>query len=86
MKRGDVRKAVEAARRLGTADGGLEEVRGAFLALLDQRGYFVGTSEQIDASLREIQDVGPGFDLYDLAEALAARDVHSSQLAPFRRR
>ena len=73
MRRGDVREALGAARRLrrSPAEGArLEVLREAFLALLDRRGYFVETPAQIEASLREIREVGPGFDLYDLVEAL----------------
>ena len=83
MKRGDVRGAAEAARRLG--DPPAEGLRGVFFALLDQRGYFVKSAEQIAASLREILEVGPGFDLYELSAALAAA-AGWPELAPFSRR
>ena len=50
-------------------------LRSSFLALLGRRGYLVKSPEEVARSIREIRDIGPGFDLYDLAEALAACDV-----------
>lgn len=47
----------------------------AFKRLLDRRGYFVGTAEQLADSLEEIKWVGPGFDLYELARSLARYDA-----------
>ena len=81
MRRGDVRGAVEAARRLGGAlrGGPANGLRRAYLELLDQRGYFVRTPEQIAASIREIREVGPGFDLYELSDALRIEEmIHGS--------
>ena len=75
MKRGDVRGAIEAARRLGEALPWGNGLRGAFLALLDQRGYFVKSPEQVAASIREIRDMGPGFDLYELSDALRIEEM-----------
>lgn len=46
----------------------------SFLKCLDRRGYFVSTSEEIAASLNEIRDVGAGFDLYEMARAMAQFD------------
>ena len=45
-----------------------------FKLLLERRGYFVDSPENLAASLKEIQAVGPGFDLYDLARSLARYD------------
>jgi len=47
----------------------------SFKQLLQRRGYFVETPDQLSASLREIQDVGAGFDLFDLARSLARYDL-----------
>jgi hypothetical protein len=44
-----------------------------YVRLLESRGYF--TAERIDGSLREIQDVGAGFDLFDLSSGLARCDA-----------
>jgi hypothetical protein len=85
LLRGEAREGAETARRLGEAlhrqeadVAGLERLRGAFLDLLRERGYFVKTPEDVATSVREIRDVGPGFDLYDLSDALAACDVAAS--------
>ena len=75
MRRGDVRGAIEEARRLGDALPRGNGLLGAFLVLLDQRGYFVKSPEQIAASLREIRDMGPGFDLYELSDALRIEEI-----------
>ena len=75
MKRGDVRGAIEAARRLGDALPRGNGLRGAFLELLDQRGFFVESPEQVAASIREIREVGPGFDLYELSDALRIEEM-----------
>lgn len=81
IRRGETGPAIEAARRLGRRihessddDGGLEDVRPAFLALLDLRGYLVRTAEDLAGAIQEIRDVGPGFDLYDLSAELCALD------------
>jgi hypothetical protein len=77
LLRGEAREGAEAARRLGEAlhrqeagVAGLERLRAAFLSLLRERGYFVKTPEDLATSIREIRDVGPGFDLYDLFDCL----------------
>ena len=46
----------------------------SFKRLLHRRGYFVATPAQLAASLEEIEAVGEGFDLYDLARTLAHYD------------
>ena len=46
-----------------------------FKRLLHRRGYYVETPAQLSASLDEIERVGEGFDLYDLARSLAAYDA-----------
>ena len=80
MKRGEAREAVESARGLGDIlhrldDAAVEKLRAAFLSLLRVRGYFVTTPEDVAASLREIKNVGRGFDLFDLLDALGATNV-----------
>jgi hypothetical protein len=47
----------------------------SFKKLLHRRGYFVATPAQLTASLDEIEAVGEGFDLYDLASNLARFDA-----------
>ena len=47
----------------------------SFMRLLQRRGYFVATPAQIAASLKEIEDIGEGFDLFDLARSLAHYDA-----------
>ena len=47
----------------------------AFKRLLDRRGYYVDTPTRLAASLTEIDAVGAGFDLYDLAKSLARYDA-----------
>ena len=46
-----------------------------FKRLLHRRGYYVDTPAQLSASLDEIEAVGKGFDLFDLARSLAAYDA-----------
>jgi hypothetical protein len=43
----------------------------AFRTLLRRRGYFVDSPSQVSDSLREIAEIGAGFDLHDLATTLA---------------
>jgi hypothetical protein len=45
-----------------------------FLFLLGRRGYFVSGPAETRHALREILEMGPGFDLYDLAAAVARCD------------
>jgi hypothetical protein len=45
-----------------------------FKRLLHRRGYYVDTPARLSVSLGEIQAVGEGFDLFDLARSLAAYD------------
>jgi hypothetical protein len=47
----------------------------SFKRLLDRRGYFVATPAQLASTLDEIEGVGEGFDLYDLASSLARYDT-----------
>ena len=76
---GETRSALDVAVELKAdlrRDGpGFDRLRRAFVGLLGRRGYLVSTPEEIRSSIAEIRDVGPGFDLYDLLEALAALDV-----------
>lgn len=46
-------------------------LREAFARLLERRGYFVRTPQELTGSLREILAMGAGFDLFDLARALS---------------
>jgi hypothetical protein len=71
----DARRAVEALRPLGPPTPGLARALWtSFLALLGRRGYFARSPGEIEASLREIGEVGEGFDLYDLARSLCRYD------------
>jgi hypothetical protein len=47
----------------------------SFKRLLHRRGYFVTTPAQLATSLDEIDAVGEGFDLFDLARNLARYDT-----------
>jgi hypothetical protein len=47
----------------------------SFKRLLWRRGYFVATPAQLGKSLEEIEAVGEGFDLFDLARTLAHYDT-----------
>jgi hypothetical protein len=89
---GDTVTAIAECRTLGRAlwDGkpgriSLDEIGEAFRTLLHRRGYFVSTPSDLASSLLEIHVLGEGFDLYDLAQALAALDtivVGCLKLAP----
>lgn len=46
----------------------------AFTEFLGRRGYYVETPREMATSLEEIFVLGPGFDLYELARALARCD------------
>jgi hypothetical protein len=52
----------------------LSSVWEPFLYLLERRGYFVSGPAETRHALREILEMGPGFDLYDLAAAVARCD------------
>jgi hypothetical protein len=74
--------ALEAVHRLTNelretgADGAdLGSAWDAFVGLLERRGYYVATPEELAASLDEIRSVGGGFDLYELAAGLAGYDA-----------
>lgn len=47
----------------------------SFKRLLHRRGYYVGTPAQVETSLKEIEAIGEGFDLFDLAQSLARYDA-----------
>ena len=53
---------------------GMAAISSVFLSLLRVRGYFVETPEEVAASLREIESVGRGFDLFDLFDALRPKE------------
>ena len=46
-----------------------------FIALLGRRGYFVGDLTETRNALEEIEAMGEGFDLYDLAASLSRCDT-----------
>jgi hypothetical protein len=82
---GEILHAMEAAEPTEAAAvlGRLTECRGINLArmwisfkrLLHRRGYFVATPAEVEMSLAEIEAVGEGFDLFDLARGLARFDA-----------
>jgi hypothetical protein len=88
MKAGDGSAALEALSR--SLNGKALPVRherdlwASFLILLDKRGYFTGSPDQLETAFGEIAQVGEGFDLYDLARRLARydADVHGSPSFP----
>lgn len=47
----------------------------SFKRLLHRRGYFVGTPAEVESSLQEIEAIGEGFDLFDLARGLSRLDA-----------
>lgn len=53
----------------------LDQAWERFKQLLQRRGYYVETPAKLSASLKEIEEVGAGFDLYDLARSLARYDL-----------
>lgn len=81
---------LEAAARLDETGGDsyLHDVWNSFIDLLRHRGYYVSTSIEIRGALEEIRAVGPGFDLIDLATAVAHCDATISERVgvPTRRR
>jgi hypothetical protein len=86
MESGDTQRAIASirdlarelwARKVGSfSPDGLET---AFQALLHRRGYFVSTPSDLSASLADIQALGEGFDLYDLARSLAELDTVTTE-------
>lgn len=57
----------------------LQQAWERFKRLLERRGYFTSTRDELEASLNEIHDLGKGFDLFDLARGLARYDVAKSK-------
>lgn len=53
----------------------LKRLWDSFQSLLQRRGYFVDKPAELEVSLREIEELGEGFDLHDLARALARYDA-----------
>ena len=47
----------------------------SFKRLLHRRGYYVATPAEVESTLTEIEAVGEGFDLFDLARGLAHLDA-----------
>jgi hypothetical protein len=56
-----------------------ENLQGAYLELLRRRGYFISTPRELEESLAQIQSLGPGFDLYEVAQHLAALDTIAAE-------
>ncbi len=46
----------------------------SFLRLLERRGYYTAPPSELRRSLKEILDLGAGFDLYELGRSLAQYD------------
>lgn len=65
----------EALHAQGADELNLNNAWKAFKRLLSRRGYFVDTPAKLVASLKEIEQIGAGFDLYDLARSLARYDA-----------
>lgn len=55
--------------------GALGEVWDSFTLLLGRRGFFVSNASEIEGALDEIYATGLGFDLYELAAAIARCDA-----------
>lgn len=79
---GEVIPAVVALKQIAAstwrekaASGDLDVGPEAFLDLLRHRGYFVATAGEVAQTLEEIVGMGEGFDLHDLARALAEYDT-----------
>lgn len=86
LKAGDPSGASAALERLPEGpppeSAALKRLWASFQSLLQRRGYFVDTPAELEASLREIADLGEGFDLHDLARALARYDAAVSECGP----
>jgi hypothetical protein len=67
---------LEAATPSYRVDGvvSLSSVWEPFIRLLERRGYFVSGPAETRNTLQEILEMGTGFDLYDLASAVARCD------------
>lgn len=77
---------IRAGKRHPPGEAAAEAFRKTFFELLRRRGYFVASADQIQASLEEIAQVGEGFDLFDLARALAQYDMIITECRGLRRR
>ena len=85
MRAGEVLQAMEAAEpteaaavlgRLTVCQGlNLARMWTSFKRLLHRRGYFIATPAEVETSLTEIEAIGEGFDLFDLARGLANFDA-----------
>lgn len=53
----------------------LKQVWEPFLELLRRRGYFISSPQEIEGTLDEIFATGLGFDLYEVAAAIARCDL-----------
>jgi len=77
MEAAEPTEAAAVLGRLSHAGRGINLARmwTSFKRLLHRRGYFVATPAQVDTTLAEIEAVGEGFDLFDLARGLATFDA-----------
>ncbi len=86
LKAGDPGGASSALERLLEGPppeaAALKRLWASFQSLLERRGYFVATPAELETSLREIADLGEGFDLHDLARALARFDAALTECGP----
>jgi len=82
MSSGDAVRAKHTFDELETAAGSYGGTRAKslssawepFIGLLGRRGYFVGSLTEVRFALEEIESMGSGFDLYDLAASLSRCD------------
>lgn len=86
LESGETARAIATARDLTASlwerkqgEAPPSALREAFLDLLRRRGYFVSTPDEFATSLMEIESLGEGFDLHDLARQLATLDLVASQ-------
>ena len=82
MHSGDTLRARQAIRTIRnslwerkTTPFAFEGLLEAFRTLLRRRGYFVSSPSDLSTTLGDLHTLGQGFDLYDLAEDLAALDT-----------
>jgi len=74
-----LRQLSDSLHRRSREDIDLSRAWAAFQHLLERRGYYVDTPARLAESLKEIEAVGSGFDLYELARNLACYDVARSR-------
>lgn len=62
-------------RRPSAEASAADGVWDSFVNRLHWRGFLTSTPGEVDSTLKEIRDLGPGFDLFDLARAIARYDA-----------